>query len=340
MVDNFDSIIKGMRARQERDIARYKTVKSEIIKIEEVIEPPPFAQPPPISNIFAPRNFDQYIGQKKIKDVCTILIDAANIEKRPIPSLLIFGPYGLGKTTLARLIMERHGHPYRFMDATLAAKVKFYSGYLIIDEIHNLPSEDCDQLNTILDQEQVTIIGCTTNPGALPAPFRSRMRLLHLDDYEADDIEQILKNSVKRKKVLTEFKALNNLANRSRFNPRHALQSLAFALEIMVTTHSPKLTNTIVNSALQKLDIDEKGLTSVDRKYLEALSPIKPTGISQLRAVLGTDIETIEREIEPFLLRLGYVERTPRGRMLKQKEDDLETLLGKSIKVLQGVDLL
>lgn len=301
----------------------------------------PFSSGPPKTDVFAPRDFKEYVGQARAKEICEIIVEAAKLEKRDLPNILVHGSYGLGKTTLARLLMDRYGEPKRVVDAS-AVTVDMLRGYLLIEEIHNLPIEVADIANTRMDAGVLHVVGTTTNPGQLPAAFRSRLRSIALEDYNVKDIETILRNSLKRKGTGFSPKAVTELAKRSRLNPRNALQILSFALELTVILKSAKLTAETVENALSKLDIDERGLTGQDRKYLIQLSFINPTGLSQICAVLGTDHHTVENEIEPFLLQQGFIQRTPRGRILSKGvfDDDLTEMLRQSIEQLSSDEVL
>lgn len=285
-----------------------------------------------------PRTFEEYVGQERGKEICKIIVDSAKIENRALPNMIIHGPFGVGKTTLAKLVMDRHGEQYRVMDASSFTRVEAMRGNILIEEIHNLGAETCDQLNIRMDQNQVHIVGTTTNPGELPAAFRSRLRSVALDDYTEEDIGVIIKNSLKRKGTKSSKTAIAALAARSRFNPRHALQILSFALELTTILKRDTLTIETVHDALSKLDIDERGLTALDRRYLSILDPMKPKGLSQICAVLGTNVETVENEIEPFLLKNGYIERTSRGRIIADDiaDDVLEDLLAESLQMIQA----
>jgi Holliday junction DNA helicase RuvB len=316
----------------KRDLVRQARItgKSNVVKFPL---PPLITEPP--KDAYAPRNFDEYVGQERAKDICKIIIDAANIEERPIPSILISGSYGLGKTTLARLVMERYGKPYRFINGNSTFDAQALRGPVIIDEVHGLSPEYCDQLNNSLDSGLVQIVAATTNTGELPIAFRSRLRPIDLEDYSEDDIFVILKNALKRKRIVFSKSAAQDIANRSRLNPRNALQILSFALEMAAINSEKKLLLETVNLAMDKLDIDEDGLRNVDRKYLSLLSSIKPTGLTQICAMLGTDPDTIEYEIEPFLLKKGFIERTQRGRLLieSMSDEELYRMLENSIEI-------
>lgn len=315
-----------------RDITRQFKASGLLVPTETL---PPLATGPPSDDIFAPRSFDDYIGQERAKDVCRIIVDAAKIENRPLPNMIIHGSYGKGKTSLARLCMERRGDPYRLVDGSTVAKLDYLSGHMIIDEGHNMPADVCDMLNTEMDAGKLHVIVATTNPGALPAAFRSRLRNISLEDYTEEDIVKILRNSLKRKKMRFTPNALEEIAARTRLNPRNAVQVLSFSLELATLEEDKSLKKETVRSALEKLDIDEQGLTGLDRRYLNTLSRVKPTGLTQICAVLGTNIETVEYEIEPFLLQQGLIERTPRGRLLVDPIDEVELLklLERSVEI-------
>jgi Holliday junction DNA helicase RuvB len=289
----------------------YRDEEDEGRKEEEDVEK---EQPP---NPLEPRTFIEFVGQEQAKVVLKIIIDAANKEKRLIPNILLTGTYGHGKTTLAKLVAKRHKKKVQIIDGTIAGMVvkpsvdKIY----IIDEAHNIPPAITDSFNILIDAGQLCIIACTTNPGALPAPFRSRFRFIYLEDYQPKDIAKILERASKRLALPVESPAINEIANRSKCNPRSALTILEFVREIRVVDKTLEVTPAIVLEALTKLNIDSMGLTNMDRKYLGALKATQPVGLQYLSSILSIDGETIQEEIEPYLLRLGLIERTPRGRI-------------------------
>jgi Holliday junction DNA helicase RuvB len=149
--EDIEDMVKGL-AKEDDEMPLF-----DFLKPQKSVEP----------DIFSPTSFDEYIGQNGAKNAAKIMVQAASIENRPIPNILIDGPYGLGKTTLAKLIMDAAGLPVKIIDGS-SVKDADISGTLIIDEIHNIPSEICDSLNVKIDQGSLHIIGCTTRLGGLP----------------------------------------------------------------------------------------------------------------------------------------------------------------------------
>jgi Holliday junction DNA helicase RuvB len=265
-------------------------------------------------DIFTPQNFGEYIGQDTAKDLATIMVTAANNERRPLPNIMIVGEYGLGKTSLARIIMREAKVPHRMYDGASINSVVPDKGTFIIDEIHNLDSSVADSFNLHLDNGDFHVIGCTNNPGMLPSAFRSRFRTIQLYPYEVKDLKIILQKVCERKNIKYSGDSLELLALRSRFNARQAIMYLSMVFDIMSVSNIHTVNMEVVNETFVKMGVDSRGLLPRDRKYLEIL-PNRPVGLQYLSAVLGVDDKTIEEEIEPFLMRMGFIDRTPRGRV-------------------------
>jgi Holliday junction DNA helicase RuvB len=267
------------------------------------------------TDIFAPKTLDEFIGQAKAKKLVRVMVQAAKVENRPLPNTMISGPFGQGKSALARLMVELYGAKVPVIDGTSANKSVPDSGIVIIDEIHNLEPEICDTLNVMLDKGIVHIVGCTTNPGALPAAFRSRFRSIYLEPYEIKDVTFILKNAVKRKGVTARTAFLTNVATRSRFNPRMALNYLALVFDIMAVKKSTVATRQIIDEAFTQLGVDKYGFQTRDYAYMHALpGDGRSVGLQYISAMIQIDEKTIEEEIEPFLMQMGLVDRSSRGR--------------------------
>jgi Holliday junction DNA helicase RuvB len=250
-------------------------------------------------NPLEPQTFSEFVGQAQAKEVLKIIVDAANMEERLIPNVLLTGAFGHGKTTLAKLIAKRHHKKVSIIDGVSAASLVSPSPdrIYVIDEAHNIPAQVADSFNILIDASQLRIVACTTNPGALPSPFRSRFRTVYLQDYSVEDIELILQKA-------------------SKLNPRTALSLLEFVRESTIVSkrRGPIDIDAVVKS-LEKLEIDDQGLTSIDRRYLDLLSSVRPTGLQYLSSALSLDKDTIQEEIEPYLIRQNLIERTPKGRI-------------------------
>jgi Holliday junction DNA helicase RuvB len=301
--------IKGSLVLTEEDFQMPETPRG-------IVYPEPRGKPVPSQDAYKwPEKFEDYVGQSEAKDLAQIMAEAANKERRALPNIMVVGEYGLGKTALARLLLKAVGQSERLYDGASINKGTPEPGTYIIDEIHNLNPEVADSLNIQLDQGKHHIIGCTNKPGLLPSAFRSRFRILQLHSYTTDELSSIVEKAAKRKAVKFDRDAIELVALRSRFNARQALTYLDLAFDLKTVNNQATLTLHLVESMFKKVGVDEKGLLPRDRAYLNALKPTTPVGIQYLAAVLGEDATTIEEEIEPYLMRLGYVDRTPRGRI-------------------------
>jgi len=268
-----------------------------------------------IDNLFSPRNFAEFIGQAEAKELAHIMVQAALNERRSLPNIMIVGEYGLGKTSLARLIMRAAQIEERLYDGVSINREFPETGTFIIDEIHNLEPQTADSLNIQLDSGKFTIIGCTNNPGLLPSAFRSRFRTVQLKHYTSKDLKIIARKICQRKGVTYTDHALVLLASRSRFNARQVIMYLSLIFDIMSVHKLHTISAQVVRDAFNRIGVDNKGLLPRDREYLNALPKNRPVGLQYLSAVLGIDEKTIEEEVEPFLLRTGHIDRTPRGRV-------------------------
>lgn len=266
-------------------------------------------------DIFTPSTFDEYIGQNNSKEIVKIIIEAAKIEHRYLPNIMIDGPYGTGKTTLARLVLRAYNGQDAVLDAASVNRTLPSKGVLIIDEIHNLNSDVADSLNILIDEGKIHIIGCTTNPGALPSAFRSRFRSIHLEPYSVNDIQTILAHATDKKGKTYLESRLSNIAARSRFNPRVGLLYLATIFDWMAVNHQTSIEHYIIDEVFVRLGVDRLGYTKRDRQYLAAIPEDRAVGIQYISAVTSIDTVTIETEIEPYLMQTGLIDRTARGRI-------------------------
>ncbi len=282
-------------------------------------------------SLYIPTNFEEYIGQTQAKKLLQIMLKAAKIEQRPIPNIMITGTAGLGKTSLARIILKEE--PYKFTDGnTLNAGIDGLSGYVIVDEIHNIKPEVCDALNLVIDNGTVRIIGCTTNPGMLTGPFRTRFRTINLLPYSIEDLILIMQKVLERRDdLIIPYKLLEQVASRGRRTPRVTLHYLSFITDLMLVEEQHTLTQVLLDEAFLAIGVDELGLLSIDRKYLEAFPEDgRAVGLQFLCALVSCDKETIEQEIEPYLLSLKLIDRTSRGRV-RINEDYLDAIIMKNM---------
>ena len=299
-----------------------------------------------------PDTWDEYVGQQTIKENLKILLQAAE-ERNHVPEhILFYGPPGLGKTTLAHLIARETRSQMKITSGPAIEKVGDLASILtnltpgsilFIDEIHRLnksieeilyPAMESRMLDIIigkgpsartiqLDLPPFTLVAATTRIAMLSSPLRSRFSggVYRLNFYSHDEIKQILKRSARVLGVEADEEALGEIAKRSRFTARTANYFLKRCRDYAQIKKS-SLTKTNVDEALSLLEIDEEGLNAHDRKLLEIIIESfngGPVGLNTLAAALAEDQATIEDVYEPYLLRLGFLERTSRGRIATAK---------------------
>jgi Holliday junction DNA helicase RuvB len=296
-----------------------------------------------------PQRFSDYIGQDKVKAGLEISIQAARGRNEPVEHVLLYGAPGLGKTTLANIIAREMGANIRMTagpaiekSGDLAAILSNLEegDVLFIDEIHRLnktveeilyPAMEDYALDIILgkgpaartvriDLPRFTLIGATTKVSMLSAPLRDRFgHHHHLDFYEDGDIEKIVERSAKILGVNIDLTALSGIAERSRRTPRIANRLLKRVRDYSAVKGDGCLSDGICQDAFAMLEVDELGLDWVDRKILETIIDKfngGPVGLNTIAAATGEEMETIEDVYEPYLLRLGFLDRSPRGRIV------------------------
>ena len=299
-----------------------------------------------------PSRWDDYIGQKNIKDNLHILLTAAKQREHPPEHILFYGPPGLGKTTLAHLIAKETGSQMKITSGPAIVKVGDLASILtnlspgdilFIDEIHRLnkaieevlyPAMESGTLDIIigkgpsartlqLEIPPFTLIAATTRIAMISAPLRSRFSggVFKLEFYSNEEIAEIVRRSAKILDIKIDPKAVTEIAIRSRFTPRTANYHLKRCRDYAQINNS-SLTQAIVEKALIMLGVDKIGLTGADRDILKVIITKfggGPVGLNTIAAALSEEQATIEEVYEPYLIQLGLLERTPRGRIATDK---------------------
>jgi Holliday junction DNA helicase RuvB len=330
---------------------------------------------PPSENdsILRPKRIADMVGQRDVMDVLQIAIDAAKKRKEPLGHILLDGPPGLGKTTFAVCIPRELGVKVDMASGpSLKAPKEMipyltnleYGSVLFIDEIHRLPKPVEEFLYTAMEDFRIdivlgegvnartlnlklqpfTLIGATTRAGMLSSPLRDRFHIRqHLGYYNVDDLVEILTRNAKKLNVDLFADAAMEIAKRSRGTPRVANSRLLWVRDYAMSKSDGRVTLDMSHRALDMLGIDEIGLDRQDRRYLETIVRVfqgGPAGLEAIAHTMSVSSDTLEDEVEPFLLRSEYIVRTQRGRMATAKSYSLLKMLPpvRTPSLFEGMD--
>jgi len=308
-----------------------------------------------------PKNLQEFVGQKEVVANLQVALQATKKRKEPVEHILLSGPPGLGKTSLANIVAQEMGARITITSGPAIERAGDLIGILtnlergdilFIDEIHRLskvveeflyPAMENFKIDFVVDKgpyaktvnfnlKPFTLIGATTRSGLLTSPLRDRFGIFyHLEFYQADDLKEIVFRSARKLNLQLDAESAMEIARRARGTPRVANRLLRRIRDYaQVKTSDGKINQKVVREAMSSLGIDEIGLDEIDRKLLRVMDKHYkggPVGVETLAATLNEEVDTIVDVIEPYLLKIGFLKRTPRGRELSES----------SVKHIQGI---
>jgi Holliday junction DNA helicase RuvB len=320
-----------------------------MIEHDRLISPTPAAPAEEhVERALRPRRLQEYVGQQRVREQLEIFIAAARGRGEPLDHLLLFGPPGLGKTTLAHIVAEEMGVRLRQTSGPVLERAGDLAALLtnlekndvlFIDEIHRLspvveeilyPALEDYQIDIMigegpaarsikLDIQPFTLVGATTRAGMLTNPLRDRFGIVaRLEFYTADELTKIVDRSARLLEAPIDAAGAAEIARRSRGTPRIANRLLRRVRDYAQVKSAGRIDRATADAALRMLEVDAAGLDLMDRKLLQAVIERfdgGPVGVDNLAAAIGEERETIEDVLEPYLIQKGYLQRTPRGRM-------------------------